>query len=152
MNNDSPSISPYLLRIAGVFGFVGVALGAFGAHALAGHLATAGRVETWETAVLYNLVHAVALLALALGGRFPRRIRVGKLWALGILIFSGSLYLLCLTGMSWLGAVTPVGGLCLLAGWALLLFAGTNPEKDHRLPVRPPERILWIRDFLRCEE
>lgn len=111
----------WIVRVAGGLGFLGVALGAFGAHALADLLEQAGRVETWETAVLYHLVHAVALLVLGLTEGLAGRRGVALCWIVGIAIFSGSLYLLCLTGATWLGAVTPLGGLALLAGWARLV-------------------------------
>jgi uncharacterized membrane protein YgdD (TMEM256/DUF423 family) len=112
------------VRIGALFGFLGVALGAFGAHALRNRLSPA-MLETWNTAVLYHLLHAVALLALGLYARSSGAdIRTGG-WLLGagILLFSGSLYALALTGIKPLGAITPVGGLLFLAGWAWLAFA-----------------------------
>ncbi|MFP4541483.1 MAG: DUF423 domain-containing protein, partial [Opitutales bacterium] len=82
------------------------------------------RLATWETAVLYHLVHAVALLALALAGTETpgagARRWTSRLWITGVVIFSGSLYLLCLTGQTWLGAITPLGGVALLAGWGVV--------------------------------
>lgn len=123
MNNDSPKTSRCLIRAAGILGFLGVALGAFGAHALAGVLESAGRVETWETAVFYHLAHAIALLGLASWSGAPARRWIARLWVSGTVIFSGSLYLLCVTGITWLGGVTPLGGLCLLGGWGWLVFA-----------------------------
>lgn len=105
-------------RAAAAFLFFGVALGAFGAHGLERIFAANGRRGTWETAALYHLVHAVALLVLANRRPFPRG--PWTLLAVGIVIFSGSLYLLAGTGMTWLGAVTPLGGVCFLAGWAWL--------------------------------
>lgn len=110
--------------IGAVAGFLGVALGAFGAHALKARL-SAGDLEIFETAVRYHLVHAVALLALAaLANRIPAGVASLSGWAFsaGILIFSGSLYLLVLTGPRWLGAVTPLGGTALLVGWAALAW------------------------------
>lgn len=102
---------------------LGVALGAFGAHALEARV-PADMLEIWRTAVLYHLVHAVGLLIVGmLSLHLPDSAPVtwsGRLLALGILLFSGSLYLLVLTGASWLGAVTPLGGLAFLAGWVLL--------------------------------
>ena len=78
----------------------------------------------WNKAVLYHFVHAIALLVLALYGTINR----GAWWLLlvGILLFSGSLYVMALTNMRWLGSVTPLGGLCLLAGWAWLIIAPTK--------------------------
>lgn len=107
------------------FALVGVALGAFGAHGLRGTL-TPGDMATFETAVRYQLIHALGLMAAAwASGRWPwGGVTVaGWLLVAGILVFSGSLYLLVLTGPRWLGAVTPVGGICFLAAWALLAVA-----------------------------
>lgn len=112
-----------ILRIAGILGFLGVALGAFGAHALREKLSPA-MLQVWHTAVLYHLLHAVVLLALALYARsagLDVRVPAGFFTA-GIVIFSGSLYALALTGIKPLGAITPIGGVCLLVGWALLAF------------------------------
>ena len=110
-----------LLRIAAVFCFVAVTLGAFGAHALKETLQSSGMLDVWNKAVLYHLVHAVALMALALYGAGNRVAYL--LLAVGILFFSGSLYSMALTNVRWLGAITPVGGLCFLAGWAWLFIA-----------------------------
>jgi uncharacterized membrane protein YgdD (TMEM256/DUF423 family) len=95
-----------------------VAAGAFGAHGLRGSLAP-DRLEIFETAVRYQLVHALALLAVEVLGA-PR---AGWAFLAGTLVFSGSLYLLVLTGQRWFGAVTPIGGVLLLVGWALLALA-----------------------------
>jgi uncharacterized membrane protein YgdD (TMEM256/DUF423 family) len=110
-----------LLRIAAAFCFAAVALGAFGAHALKATLEAGGMLDAWNKAVLYHLVHAVALLALALSGGGNRAAYL--LFAAGILLFSGSLYTMALTHVRWLGAITPLGGLCFLAGWAWLIIA-----------------------------
>jgi uncharacterized membrane protein YgdD (TMEM256/DUF423 family) len=110
-----------LLRIAAAFCFVAVALGAFGAHALKASLQASGMLDAWNKAVLYHLVHAIALVALALYGGANRASYL--LFAAGILLFSGSLYSMALTNVRWLGAVTPLGGLCFLAGWAWLIIA-----------------------------
>src|SRR5213082_151856 len=109
-----------LFRIAAALCFLAVALGAFGAHALRSTLEGRGTLSTWNTAVLYHFIHAIALLALALYGTGNR----GAWWLLfaGILIFSGSLYVMALTNVRWLGAITPIGGLCFLAGWAWLVI------------------------------
>jgi len=109
------------LRIAAVIGFLAVALGAFGAHGLKATLDATGRAANWETAAHYHLVHAAVLLALALRetvARWPF-----LLFTAGIAIFSGSLYVLAATNIKILGAITPLGGLCLLGGWLALAFA-----------------------------
>ena len=109
-----------MIRLAAVLGFVGVALGAFGAHGLRERLSP-GMLEVYRTGVLYHLLHAVAMLAVALGAdRLARPGAVGALFAGGIVIFSGSLYALALTGVHTFGAITPVGGLLFMAGWVTL--------------------------------
>lgn len=96
---------------------LGVILGAFGAHGLEEHLLAVDRLDTWETAAHYHLLHALAaLLAATLGQRLACQLFLG-----GILVFSGSLYLLCLLpAHTWLGMITPLGGLLFLAGWGWL--------------------------------
>ncbi len=106
-----------ILIAAGLLGFTGVALGAFGAHGLRDLLEPAGRMDIWKTAVLYQLIHAVAMLALA-GWSDPAARKIGWCWIAGVLLFSGSLYGLALGGPKILGPVTPLGGVALLAGWA----------------------------------
>jgi uncharacterized membrane protein YgdD (TMEM256/DUF423 family) len=108
-----------LLVVSAISGALAVALGAFGAHALKTRLAP-DLLAVWNTAVLYHLVHSAVLAALAMGAP-PRRIALqGALFTAGIAIFSGTLYVLALTGVRWLGALTPIGGLCLIAGWLSL--------------------------------
>lgn len=109
------------IRVAGVLGFLGVAIGAFGAHGLKQRVSPE-LLAIFNTGVLYHLLHAVALLALALFGSATGRAITwpAALWLSGIVLFSGSLYLLALTGVKQLGAVTPLGGLCFLAGWVML--------------------------------
>jgi len=105
------------LGLGAVFAFLGVALGAFGAHGLRGSL-SAGDLATFETAVRYQLVHALGLLAVAWAStRWPTgTVRAaGWLMAAGIVLFSGSLFGLALAGPTWMAAVTPLGGLCFLA-------------------------------------
>jgi len=109
-----------LKLLAALAGASGVILGAFGAHALEARLAEAGMTSTWETAVLYHLVHSVALLAVAMVNDPARHRLTAILWGAGILLFSGSLYGLSLGGPGWLGPVTPLGGLALIAGWILI--------------------------------
>ena len=113
------------ILIAALAGFLGVALGAFGAHGLRARLSPE-MLAVFETGVRYHLVHAVALLALAgLMNRLSGWLvtTAGWLFVAGIVLFSGSLYLLALTGVTILGAITPLGGLAFLAGWACLAFA-----------------------------
>ena len=102
--------------LAAVLGFTGVALGAFGAHGLKAVLSSNGTAAIWQTAVLYQLVHAVASLWAA-----ERRPLVARFWAAGVLFFSGSLYALAIANIKWLGAITPVGGVLFLIGWAMLM-------------------------------
>ena len=110
-----------LLLLAAALGAAGVALGAFGAHGLRARL-DARALEVWETAVRYHLIHAVALLALALSPHAAQLRSAGWLFAAGIAAFSGSLYLLALGigPRALLGPVTPLGGLAFVAGWLLL--------------------------------
>jgi uncharacterized membrane protein YgdD (TMEM256/DUF423 family) len=104
-----------------ILGFIGVAFGAFGAHGLKGSYAP-DRMEIFETAVRYQLVHALALLAV------PTFSASSAGWAFlaGTIVFSGSLYVLVLADQRWLGAVTPIGGVLLLVGWALLALAAAR--------------------------
>ena len=115
------------ILIAAVLGFTGVALGAFGAHGLQSTLEANDRVGTFETAARYHLFHALALLAVAwltthTSGDWPRRARLPL--TAGTLVFSGSLYLLAIFDWGFMGAVAPVGGVLLLAGWACIGMAG----------------------------
>ena len=107
-------------------GGLAVALGAFGAHALKARL-TPDLLTTFETGVRYQMYHALAMLAVALAmPRVPATSLLsaaGWLFVLGTLLFSGSLYLLCLTEKRWSGAVTPFGGLAFIAGWVCLALA-----------------------------
>ena len=109
------------LRLAAVLGFLAVALGAFGAHGLKDLLTRLDTLAIWEKAVFYHMIHAVVLLFLA--GRTPVPSLACALFVAGIMIFSGSLYILAFTGIRWLGAITPIGGLCLLGGWLSLAVA-----------------------------
>ncbi|MDF2641398.1 MAG: hypothetical protein K0R45_670 [Pseudomonas sp.] len=113
------------LMLAAFFGFTGVGLGAFAAHGLKNRLSPE-YLAIFHTGVLYQLVHALALLGVAvLAAQLPGRLVTwaGFSFALGVLLFSGSLYILTLTGFSKLGIVTPFGGLAFLVGWALLGLA-----------------------------
>ncbi len=109
-----------LFRLAAVLGFLAVALGALGAHALKTTLVANDTIEVWKTAVLYHFLHALVLLILALQPATSRT--ASSLFVAGIVLFSGSLYLLALTNMKWLGPITPLGGLCFLVGWGCLVI------------------------------
>jgi uncharacterized membrane protein YgdD (TMEM256/DUF423 family) len=109
-----------------VLGFAGVAAGAFGAHALRGKLSQE-LLAVWETAVRFQMYHSLALLAAAWAtSQWANRAAeaAGWLFAAGTVIFCGSLYLLALSGTRWLGAITPLGGLMMLAGWGALGWSG----------------------------
>ena len=103
-------------RTAAILGFLGVALGAFGAHGLKNVLESHATTAIWQTAVFYHLVHAVGSLWAS-----EKHSAVVWIWTAGIVIFSGSLYILAITNLRWLGAVTPFGGLLFLAGWLMIL-------------------------------
>lgn len=107
-------------KVVVVIGALGVALGAFGAHALKGTLEETGSIDIWKTAVFYHLIHALVLLVIT----FSLKKFNHPSWFCfvgGILFFSGSLYLLALYQLSYLGPVTPLGGLMLICGWLFLL-------------------------------
>lgn len=116
----------FILATAGLYGLLGVALGAFGAHALAARLGT-DMQAIWHTGVEYQFYHALALLAVGVllrNGLTGNWLHAAALcFAIGILIFSGSLYVLALSGARWWGAITPVGGLFLIGGWVALFVA-----------------------------
>lgn len=114
------------LLISAVSGALGVMIGAFGAHALGDMLEKTGRTATFETAVKYQMYHSLALLATGiLLDRYASKWLEYAGWSYlgGIIIFSGSLYILCLTNVGKWGAVTPIGGLAFIAAW-LFLFLG----------------------------
>lgn len=107
---------------------LGVALGAFGAHGLRGRLDPA-MLAVYETGVHYHLIHALGLLAVAwAAARWPGgwTTAAGWLFAAGILLFSGSLYLMAVAGARWLGAITPIGGACFILGWIALTVAAVR--------------------------
>lgn len=117
-----------ILQLAGISGALAVGLGAFGAHSLEALLVQNGRLDTYQTAVNYHFYHTLALLGIGI----LATIKPGwkgmafAAWSmvLGILIFSGSLYVLSLTGITWLGAITPLGGLSFILGWSALVYLG----------------------------
>ncbi|MDX2064981.1 MAG: DUF423 domain-containing protein [Fimbriimonadaceae bacterium] len=119
-----------IVRLGAVLAFAGVALGAFGAHALSELLGEYGRAR-WETATQYHLIHAAAIallpaLAETLGPRKVRQVAIA--FTVGILIFGGSLYLLAITKQRWLGAITPIGGVSFLTGWGLLVWPSKRSD------------------------
>ena len=119
------------LTVSSISGFLAVALGAFGAHGLQARLADvvdgAKRLSWWQTAAHYHLMHALALgLVACVIARAPQARFAGFAFVLGSLLFSGSLYLMALGGPRWLGAITPLGGVGLLAGWATLAWCGVT--------------------------
>jgi uncharacterized membrane protein YgdD (TMEM256/DUF423 family) len=116
-----------LFLVAGsLTGALSVMIGAFGAHALKKLLTENGRLDVFETAVKYQFYHAFALL---ITGILMMKLQhkffdyAGISFITGIIIFSGSLYILCLTNVKWWGAITPIGGLCMIAGWLFLSLA-----------------------------
>jgi uncharacterized membrane protein YgdD (TMEM256/DUF423 family) len=121
MNGSAP-----ILAAGAILAALGVALGAFGAHALRDSLDPL-RLGWWNTAVQWHMWHAVALVALAavpLDGRSLPALLIGA----GTIVFAGSLYVMALSGLRWLGAVTPVGGLLLIAGWLLLAWRALRAQ------------------------
>jgi uncharacterized membrane protein YgdD (TMEM256/DUF423 family) len=108
-----------------ILGFLGVALGAFGAHAFKPMLIDSGRLDTFELAVRYQFYHALALLFVGLLQHYYSDAKLrysASLFLIGTCIFSGSLYAVCFTQRTGFGMITPLGGICLLVGWALLAF------------------------------
>ena len=126
------------LRIAAVLGALGVSLGAFGAHGLRERLDEYS-LGIFETAVRYQMYHVFALIAVGLlgvVGRGGTALNVaGWSFTVGILIFSGTLYALSVTGIKWLGAITPIGGLFLILGWIALAIAASTAGKGIAVEV-----------------
>ncbi len=125
-----------LLLIAALLGATGVALGAFGAHGLEATLLASGRLDTFDTASRYHLLHAVALIGVA----WLTRIQPGRWsslagWLLtaGTVIFSGSLYVLAIFNLGFMGAVAPLGGVALVAGWGCIGLAAWQMSADRAL-------------------
>ena len=118
-----------IIRIGALSGFLAVALGAFGAHALKPDLIEMGTLATWETGAQYHLVHSLAAL---LPWSLADKARASIAFLIGILIFSGSLYLLSITGLKWLGAVTPFGGVAFLCGWFFLFIDASKHNSESK--------------------
>ncbi|MFQ5792821.1 MAG: DUF423 domain-containing protein [Acidobacteriota bacterium] len=115
----------FWVRLGSLFMFLAVALGAFGAHALR-HRLSSDLLQVFESGVRYHFYHALALFVVAwISKSYPSGLVTAAGWAftVGVILFSGSLYVLSVTGARWLGAVTPAGGLAFLAGWILLALA-----------------------------
>ena len=121
----------FFIQSGAVLGLLSVAIGAFGAHALRASLTASGRVDTFETAVKYQFYHALALLAVGILLHLTAGDPMAQKWLTyagysflaGVLVFSGSLYVLCATGITVLGAITPIGGVFMIAGWAMVFWA-----------------------------
>lgn len=119
-----------LLMLGSAFGFFGVVLGAFGAHGLKQFLAPE-RLAVFETAVRYQMYHAVAIILAALFcDTHPRMAYAGRAFGLGVLLFSGSLYAMALTGIPILGFITPFGGIAFLAGWWFMFTAAFKMQRE----------------------
>ncbi|MBQ4851492.1 DUF423 domain-containing protein [Pseudoalteromonas sp. MMG012] len=114
-------IKLYLLA-GGIFCLLSVALGAFAAHGLK-HYVSEYSIGVFKTAAEYQMTHGLALVAVAMLLRWGLSVSAaGWFFIVGIVLFSGSLYLLSITGLKWLGPITPIGGLCFLAGWSVLIY------------------------------
>lgn len=124
-------MSKLIIMLAGVNGFLAVSIGAFAAHALRGKL-TPEMLNTFQTGVQYHMYHALALFGIGvLMVNFPAAnlLRVSAyLMLAGIVLFSGSLYLLSISGVRWLGAITPLGGVCFLIAWGLLVWFAARQQ------------------------
>jgi uncharacterized membrane protein YgdD (TMEM256/DUF423 family) len=122
MNGMSGINQRRTLMLAGLLGLIGVAAGAFGAHGLESRV-SAEQLEWWQTAARYQQIHAVALLVVAWGAGPWTRARswAALCFCVGIVVFAGTLYAMALGGPRVLGAVTPIGGLALIIGWALII-------------------------------
>ena len=119
-----------IIQLAAILGACAVGIGAFGAHGLKEILTETGRSETFETGVKYHFYHAIAILLIGILAlvkpEWKKLDLAAILMAVGILIFSGSLYVLSLTGITWLGAITPLGGVAFIAGWILVVAAASQ--------------------------
>ena len=125
--------------VAALSGATAVALGAFGSHGLR-NCVSSDQLTTWRTAVEYQMFHSIALLALAVNARDRASWRWSmRLWTSGMLLFSGSLYALVLSGIRSLGIITPIGGVCFIAGWlCLICFHGRRNSASSRESMGEP--------------
>jgi len=139
-------MKPSWITAGALVGFAAVAAGSFGAHLLAARLAATGQAGNWDTAVRYALAHALALVLVGLLARIPgmagTRALAGAGWCflLGTVVFSGCLGVLALSGQRWLGAIVPIGGVLMLAGWAALAVAGMTRAGDGHSTGPGPHR------------
>lgn len=127
-----PRMDRRWVLIGAILAGVAVAAGAFGAHALDGHV-TPERIEVFATGARYQLAHGLALLFVGLAAALSPDMRwtvAGWLFTVGSVVFAGSLYLLVLTDTPWLGAITPIGGACFLAGWVAVIAAAARSPRD----------------------
>ena len=118
----------HILISAATSMLIAIACGAFGAHGLK-QILSADMLAIWQTAVQYQVIHGLAMLGLvALSTRYDakRLSQITLCFVIGTLLFSGSLYLLAITGIKWLGAITPIGGTAFLVGWGMLVFIKKN--------------------------
>jgi uncharacterized membrane protein YgdD (TMEM256/DUF423 family) len=122
-----------LIMLAGLSGAIAVGLGAFGAHGLADTLAATGRADTFETAVKYHFYHtlAIALIGIIKLTKPNWKSLVFASWSMvfGIIVFSGSLYILSLSGVTWWGAITPLGGVGFILGWLGLFYSALRNDQ-----------------------
>lgn len=126
------------LAAGALLGLLGVAMGAFGAHGLRDSVSTRD-LEIWQTGAHYQQLHAAVLVALGLLGRPARALSVAAtLLVVGVVIFSGTLYAMVLGGPRILGAITPLGGLCLMTGWAAIAVHALFPSAGSSAPASPP--------------
>ncbi|MCU0325037.1 MAG: DUF423 domain-containing protein [Spirosomaceae bacterium] len=119
-------MNKFLIQSGAILGALGVALGAFGAHALKDMLTASSRLDTFETAVKYQFYHALALILVGvLSQSFTAKTMnySGLSMLVGTIIFSGSLYLICFTGIKAFGAIAPIGGTLMIVGWVLLFWS-----------------------------
>jgi uncharacterized membrane protein YgdD (TMEM256/DUF423 family) len=119
-------MNKFFLQAAAILGAISVSIGAFGAHALKDMLSASNRLDTFETAVKYLFYHTLALLAVGILQQFINSKFLnyaGYSFLIGILIFSGSLFLICFTGIKAFGAIAPIGGLGMIIGWICLFLA-----------------------------
>ena len=141
VSNRGMLVHRHLLAVSGIVGMLGVLIGAFGAHGLEDFLAkthdlsgdaVSKRLDQFDVGARYHLAHAVALLAIcSIRGFSPAVIRaIAAFMILGIVLFSGSLYLLVATNTAWLGAITPIGGVSWIIGWTMIAVAAMRARPD----------------------